>query len=118
MTSVSVSFKRLRSPALGQTATWQQVRATSALPPQSRHALTRLARQFRATKRHERAQQSADLSALSLRLGRLADDDETVPSAPSGHRRRSQESSAIEYDVERLNRTSELLVMLRRQAGA
>ena len=33
-------------------------------------------------------------------------------------RRRSQESSAIEYDVERLNRTSELLVMLRRQAGA
>ena len=36
----------------GQTATWQQVRATSALPPQSRHALTRLARQFRATFRH------------------------------------------------------------------
>ena len=33
---------------LGQTATWRQVRATSAVPPQSRHALTRLARQFRA----------------------------------------------------------------------
>jgi hypothetical protein len=37
-----------RRAALGQTATWQQVRATSALPPQTRHALTRLARQFRA----------------------------------------------------------------------
>ena len=34
--------------ASGHSATWQQVRATSALPPQSRHALTRLARQFRA----------------------------------------------------------------------
>ena len=31
---------------VGQTATWQQVRATSALPPQSRHALTRLAHHF------------------------------------------------------------------------
>ena len=39
---------RAPRPALGQTATWQQVRATSALPPQSGHALTRLARQFRA----------------------------------------------------------------------
>ena len=39
----------IRNPS--QTATWQQVRATSALPPQSRHALTRLARQFRAISR-------------------------------------------------------------------
>jgi hypothetical protein len=37
-----------RLSAKGQTATWQQVRATSALPPQSGHALTRLAGQFRA----------------------------------------------------------------------
>ena len=35
--------------AVGHSETWQQVRATSAPPPQSRHALTRLARQFRAT---------------------------------------------------------------------
>ena len=34
--------------ARGHSATWQQVPATSALPPQSRQALTRLARQFRA----------------------------------------------------------------------
>ena len=35
---------------LGQTATLHRVRATSVLPPQSGHALTRLARQFRANK--------------------------------------------------------------------
>ena len=34
--------------ARGHSATRQQVPATSALPPQSRQALTRLARQFRA----------------------------------------------------------------------
>ena len=46
--SETARVSRAPRPALGQTATWQQVRATSALPPQSGHALTRLARQFRA----------------------------------------------------------------------
>ena len=38
--------------AQGLSATSQRVRATSALPPQRRHALTGLARQSRATRRH------------------------------------------------------------------
>ena len=46
---------------LGHSATWQQVRATSALPPQSRQALTRLVRQFRATCRLFAPQQTAGL---------------------------------------------------------
>ena len=50
--------------AMGHSATWQQVRATSALPPQSRHALTRLARQFRATERNRSRDRGAP------RLGR------------------------------------------------
>ena len=41
-----------RMTAKGHSATLQQVRATSALPPQSGHALTRLARQFRANRDH------------------------------------------------------------------
>ena len=43
-------LRRIKSHRLGsekgQTATWQQVGATSALPPQSRHVLMRLARQL------------------------------------------------------------------------
>ena len=45
---ISVFYARELTSGSGQTATWLRVRATSALPPQSRHAPTRLARQFRA----------------------------------------------------------------------
>jgi hypothetical protein len=43
--------------SFGSNCDTQPVRATSAPPPQSRHALTRLARQFRANKRRTAVQQ-------------------------------------------------------------
>jgi putative NADH-flavin reductase len=59
---------------MGHSATWQQVRATSALPPQSRHTLTRSARQFGANNRRaariDAAAENCDDSASSVKQRR------------------------------------------------
>jgi hypothetical protein len=69
---------------MGQTATWQQVRATSALPPQSRNALTRLACQFRANRRHRRPTSAATTAGrLGSRAGSRFGPAHRTPAIPA-----------------------------------